>query len=114
MVDSSTSFHVNKIRTLIANNPVIALDLIHCALSSDKISILDTMLQIPITLSLLHVVSQLVPVVSIPNSFLTTFVERSVKAILVMKEETTKVEVEKFCDLDSPDTVFLFFSGWII
>lgn len=90
-MDSNSGLHVNKLRTLIANNPVIALDLIHCALSSNKTSILDALLQIPISLSLLHVVSQLVPVISIPNSFLTTFVERSVKAILVMKEETSQV-----------------------
>ena len=77
---------------LILNNPVIALDLIHCGLrTSKKQQILDSLLQLPMTLQLLHVVSRLIPVALLPNSFLSSFVERSVKAITTMKDDGVQV-----------------------
>ena len=90
MLESAIS--ANKIRSLIANNPVIAMDLIHFVLESNKKQqTLDILLQLPISLHLLHVVSQLTPVVSIPASFYSGFIDRSIKNILLLKDEGMQV-----------------------
>ena len=100
MVDSALS--VNKIRPLIANNPVIAMDLIHYILeSSRKQQILDILLQLPISLHLLHVVSQLTPVTSIPASFYAGFIDRSLKSIVLLKEESVQVGRKKGIELQT-------------
>lgn len=92
IVESNASITINKLRPLILNNPVIAMDLVHYALtSSKKQQMLDMLLQLPFTLHLLHIVSQLTPVASIPSTFYVGFIDRSVKGILSMKEEAANV-----------------------
>ena len=75
------------------NNTPIALDIIHSALlTSRKQQILDIINQSPFSLSILHVVSQLTIINSVPNTFFSSFVEKSVKALLIMKEDSNQVK----------------------
>lgn len=75
------------------NNTPIALDIIHSALlTSRKQQILDIINQSPFSLSILHVVSQLTIMNSVPNTFFSSFVEKSVKALLIMKEDSNQVK----------------------
>ena len=75
------------------NNTPIALDIIHSALlTSRKQQILDIINQSPFSLSMLHVVSQLTIMNSVPNTFFSSFVEKSVKALLIMKEDSNQVK----------------------
>ena len=75
------------------NNTPIALDIIHSALlTSRKQQILDIINQSSFSLSILHVVSQLTIINSVPNTFVSSFVEKSVKALLIMKEDSNQVK----------------------
>lgn len=75
------------------NNTPIALDIIHSALlTSRKQQILDIINQSSFSLSILHVVSQLTIINSVPNTFFSSFVEKSVKALLIMKEDSNQVK----------------------
>ena len=75
------------------NNTPIALDIIHSALlTSRKQQILDIINQSSFSLSILHVVSQLTIMDSVPNTFFSSFVEKSVKALLIMKEDSNQVK----------------------
>lgn len=75
------------------NNTPIALDIIHSALlTSRKQQILDIINQSSFSLSILHVVSQLTIMNSVPNTFFSSFVEKSVKALLIMKEDSNQVK----------------------
>ena len=93
MVNSETLLTSNQFRSLIMNNTPIALDIIHSALlTSRKQQILDIINQSPFSLSMLHVVSQLTIMNSVPNTFFSSFVEKSVKALLIMKEDSNQVK----------------------
>lgn len=93
MVNSETLLTSNQFRSLIMNNTPIALDIIHSALlTSRKQQILDIINQSSFSLSILHVVSQLTIMNSVPNTFFSSFVEKSVKALLIMKEDSNQVK----------------------
>ena len=93
MVNSETLLTSNQFRSLIMNNTPVALDIIHSALlTSRKQQILDIINQSSFSLSILHVVSQLTIMNSVPNTFFSSFVEKSVKALLIMKEDSNQVK----------------------
>lgn len=91
MISTSSITNI-KLRSLVSNNPVIAADLIRLGLSSSKKQqLLDWLLQIPLTLQLLHVVSQVTPIETIPSSFLASFVDRSIKGMIASKDDGSQV-----------------------
>ena len=116
MVNSESLLTPNQFRSLITNNTAIALDIIHSALStSRKQQILDIINQSSFSLSILHVVSQLTIMNSVPNTFFSSFVEKSVKALLIMKEDSNQVRnMRKTSEIDSLYSNLLLLLSWII
>lgn len=116
LINGTSTITNTKLRSLISNNPIIAADLIRLGLSSSKKQqLLDWLLQIPLTLQLLHVVSQITPVESIPSSFLASFVERSIKGMITSKDDGSQVNPSlKLLSLDTFNTMLLFLSSWIV
>ena len=73
-------------------NPMIALDIIRGYLSTQrKQQILDIVFQSPISVSLLHIVSQLMGNESIPKSYFQSFMGRVLKSLESLKDVSQQV-----------------------
>ena len=76
-------------------NPMIALDIIRGYLGTQrKQQILDIVFQTPVSVSLLHIVSQLMGNASIPKAVFQSFIERIVKSLESLKDGSQQVRVE--------------------
>ena len=77
-------------------NPMIALDIIRAYLSTQrKQQILDIVFQTPISVSLLHIVSQLLWNASIPKSYFQNFIAAALKSLESMKDASQRVAAKR-------------------
>lgn len=81
-----------RLRGIMQFNPMIALDIIRGYLSTQrKQQILDIVFQSPISVSLLHIVSQLMGNESIPKSYFQSFMGRVLKSLESLKDVSQQV-----------------------
>ena len=81
-----------RLRGIIQNNPAIALDIIRSSLETPrKQQILDIILQSPLSVSILHVMSQLINNPLVPQTFFVSFVDKTLKALDAIKDSSHQV-----------------------
>lgn len=96
IVDGNSVITSSRLRGIMQFNPMIALDIIRAYLSTQrKQQILDIVFQTPISVSLLHIVSQLLGNASIPKSFFQNFIAAALKSLESMKDASQRVAVKR-------------------
>lgn len=89
-----------KFRSLLANNVTIALDVMRESFSvqKKKQQLLDIVAQSQLSVSVLHVASQLLCFEAIPAAFFRNFVERAVKNLPLIKDAKLQRQLVRcFC-----------------